>query len=527
MYLLSFVVASWSSRGLLGDVASWSSRGLLGDPTPLQKELDEAIGEGLPSFSLNRSEVYIQGASSLLIKAKDFSLIGNNATIVFAPGYGVVFQESTGVVAQDLTVTFDPPSFTQGRLVAAAGRTFDILIDSGFPLPNASFFTSVETKLQFFDPSTRLRPAQSGSCIVTVIGEESPGVWRVETAPSFSCDLPPGIPVDSLLATLSSRIFSFGYQIPSGYRGGAWWIFNSSRCTTLNVTLLGSSNFAFSEWGGDGGHVYDTVTLTRAPGHLLSSNTDGFHSFSTGVGPTISNSALSFMGDDVMNIHNRVGLVLQTPINDDAVLVIDVGDTPTPQGNPAFPARALADVIPGQDALLISPPRPGSPSRGGGALKVATAAWVTDATLVAAAVAYMKDRGGVPVDPLAVGVWNFSLPGTRVAGVAAGDIVQFDRRAGSGGRVSGCTFSDAYDSCFRLQASGTLLAGNSYARIPGGISISFDPDWLEGSSDIQGVQLLDNVFQDVLWPHAKEFSQILSVGSGVKNVSTFNNTVLP
>ena len=103
-------------------------------------------------------------------------------------------------------------------------------------------------------------------------------MWRTAVDPHIcKCFVPSGA---APLATISSRIFSLGFQIPEGYRGGAWWVFNSTRVTTKNVLLLGSSNFAVSEWGGGGANVYDGVVLARAPGHLMSSNTDGFHSFS-------------------------------------------------------------------------------------------------------------------------------------------------------------------------------------------------------------------------------------------------------
>lgn len=282
--------------------ATTASRGMLGAPTPLQLALDAAIASGAPSFSLSPNAVYAQGPSSLVLSAANFTLYGANATLIFAPGYGVVVDRSVQTTAQDMTINFDPPSFSQGSLVASTPSTFDVRIDAGFPLPNASFFTSVEFKLQFYDPTTGQRPHQSGCCIVTVSGESQPGVWRVAMVQN-GCGCPvPQLPGGvSPRATISSRIFSYGYQIPEGYRGGAWWVFNSSRVTTRRVTLLGSSNFAFSEWGGEGGNVYDGVVLARGPGHLLSSNTDGFHSFATGLGPTVVNSDIAWMGDDVMS----------------------------------------------------------------------------------------------------------------------------------------------------------------------------------------------------------------------------------
>jgi hypothetical protein len=265
---------------LLPCAAAASSRGLLGEPTPLQRALDAAIASGAHSFSLDPGATYIQGPSSLVLTAANFTLQGANATLVFAPGYGVVVDRSSDTLAQELTITYDPPSFSQGTVVASSGgASFDVRIASGFPLPNATTFsTSVEIKLQFYDPATGRRPKQSGCCVVKISGEVSPGVWRAQPAAGgCGCALPQLPSGAAPLATLSPRVFSYGYQIPEGYRGGAWWVFNSSRVATRRVTLLGSSNFAFTEWGGEGGHVYDGVVLARAPGHLMSSNTVRLH----------------------------------------------------------------------------------------------------------------------------------------------------------------------------------------------------------------------------------------------------------
>jgi hypothetical protein len=111
--------------------------------------------------------------------------------------------------------------------------------------------------------------------------------------------------------------------------------------------------------------------------------------------------------------------------------------------------------------------------------------------------------------------------------VVVGDVVQFDRRSGVGGRVQGCTFSNAYDSCFRLQSSDTLLLGNTWESIPGGLNVGFDSQWLEGASDIHNLVIQDNVFRAVLNPPATSFSAILHVDPSVKDLVQANNTAIP
>ena len=117
------------------------------------------------SISSNSNE----GASSLIIKATDFVLDGNNATFVFSPGFGFLVENSNAVTVKNINIVYDPPSFTQGKVLAinTSEKTVDILLDPGYPTPNQTFFTTVEIKLQFFSPTNRLRVMpESGTIFV-------------------------------------------------------------------------------------------------------------------------------------------------------------------------------------------------------------------------------------------------------------------------------------------------------------------------------------------------------------------------
>ena len=498
-------------------------------PTPLQALIDAAVASGAPSLTLPAGSTYQQGAAPLLLTASNFLLDGAGSTIVFAPGAGVVIERSTAVEVRALTVDYDPPCFSQGAVVAAnaSAKTVDVRLDAGFAAPDAPFFTTVEIKLQFFDGATQRRPPQSGACIVDVVGQVAPGVWRVRAAQGFGCSVPA---LPGLRATISPRVNGPDYQIPGGYVGGAYWVYNSTRVTSRGVTLLGSGNFAISEWGGGGGNVYDGVVLTRKAGHLLSSNTDGFHSFSARAGPTLVNSSLSFMGDDVANLHNRVGLVLSVSAAAGGALaaaIIDVGDTPTPRLDPFNPSRAMAFAGPG-DSLVVTTasgaPRAGAP---GGAFTLASISWDATPGVVAAARAAIAARPGVAVDPRGIGVWQavFVQAGAG-SGVAPGDVVQFDRFANANAVVAGNTFSDAYDSVMRLQSRGAQLYGNAWARTNGGgLNIGYDADWLEGASDIRDIAVTGNTFCSIGAPPATTMAQVLHVQAGIPNVTQAGNTV--
>ena len=78
--------------------------------------------------------------------------------------------------------------------------------------------------------------------------------------------------------------------------------------------------------------IYDNYQLKRSPQNnglnLLSSNADAFHSNCAKYAPVLNNSYLSFPGDDFVNVHNRMNIILSR-IDDYAIYGIDKlnGDT--------------------------------------------------------------------------------------------------------------------------------------------------------------------------------------------------------
>ena len=162
----------------------------------------------------------------------------------------------------------------------------------------------------FWDPSTylKVRP-QPMACIVGGSQHRGPELWAIDMGNCLSCS---GFrPVVGQLVTVSNRFSSIqGEAIPTFYRG-VYNVFGSANVLTKNIAIYGGADMGILEWGGRGNHTYDGVQLRRRidrpyPFRLLSTNLDGFHSFSTERGPKLVHSHIAHMGDDFLNIHNRM-----------------------------------------------------------------------------------------------------------------------------------------------------------------------------------------------------------------------------
>ena len=122
--------------------------------------------------------------------------------------------------------------------------------------------------------------------------------------------------------------------VRTGQAGGlTYLITNSSRVTTLNHTLHGGGTEAIVEAGGEGGNIYRGIRVARregrTPQRLLAANADGFHSSCVLKGPILEDSEIGWTGDDLLNIHSRISIVLRV-LTQTSAYVIDAEGVSAP-----------------------------------------------------------------------------------------------------------------------------------------------------------------------------------------------------
>lgn len=564
-------------------------------PTPKQlaAELAQAVQAGQPAFTIppgvypfGKTDLNVSGASSL-------NLTADGATLVFAPGYGFAVDGSHDVRITGATVAYDPPCFTQGRISAvdAAASTVDVVLDAGFPDPQPAvspYFNVAETKVLYWTPSEQgpgsghpfefARGQSAVSPLLSVQNLTSPGggarARRLFVDPVLFKRF---VPTAGMYVSVSPRIYAryANETVPGYYAGQTWTVYNSTRVTSQNITITGGGDFAILEWGGGGGHVYDGVVLERPSasvvaqvvtardmqrrsaangtalahtagahldgpvpkGHLLSSNCDAFHSFSTRVGPTVTRCRFGDQGDDFLNFHNRVQVVLDA--GDSATrpaLIVDVGDVPplqhTGQGSGLQnSARSFESVMAGDSVRVFSVASDGRTRTAAGFITAAGRPHLLrDAATVGKA---LKVLDALPfkitgIAREAVAVWSLPVaPTSNSSAARPGDIVTYDGMSSAGGSVLDNHFQFAYDNAFRLQASNTTVRGNTFANCSGGVHVVFDAAFMEGSAGILDITIEDNVFFGVAGSRAGDVSSVFNADPDAGPITLRNNTVIP
>lgn len=239
-------------------------------------------------------------------------------------------------------------------------------------------------KITFWDQETLGTIAHGNHLFNNISKTSSAGTTTTYRLGYSGCVSPVGVvQPGAALATLHPRL---GLANGTGVAGGlTYLVTNASRVHTINVTLHGGATEAVVEGGGEGNHTYQNIRIVRPtlvwdprrlvcnknnelpeakpscvtrlsislshthalslsfffsfflqvrrngqrPVRLLAANADGFHSSCVRIGPKLLDSEISFTGDDVLNIHSRLSIVLQ-PLTATSAYMIDTEGSSSP-----------------------------------------------------------------------------------------------------------------------------------------------------------------------------------------------------
>jgi hypothetical protein len=278
-----------------------SARALVG-------KLRSVIGSGGRAFEIPPGE-YRFGDDVLpnlrLDALRDFTIDAAGATFWFNGRRridAVALNSCAGVTIRGLSVDFDLFPHTQGEVTAIdrQGRTIDIRIDPGFPLPDAQWTsTAGSIKAAFFGTDGRMRDFRMD--------------WIKSIEPMGQRDF--------RITLVWGWIFVYESDLRPGERlvlpdRSMRHVFNLESCervTLEDITIYSAPQMGFVETNGSGGNIYRRCRALRRPStrRLLCTNADVFHSIHVAKGPLIEDCEFTFSGDDFVNIHGFYSTVLE------------------------------------------------------------------------------------------------------------------------------------------------------------------------------------------------------------------------
>lgn len=242
----------------------------------------------------------LKGAHDLEIVATGVTMICTRRT------RAIDFAGCRSVTLRGLTIDYDPLTFTQGRVVAAAtdDTWIDVKLDAGYPREPWS-------RIDVVDPATRYRkkgmPFLWGATAELV----EPDLLRVKLK---------GIGKAARVGDLAS--LSAGNEA-SGVCHGVTLSDCGGGMVLRDVTIHCAPGMGIVESGGEGGTVLEGVRITAGPTpqgasspRLLTTSWDGILHTNVGRGPRVERCTIESCGDDSWSVQNEDALVLRCSENE-------------------------------------------------------------------------------------------------------------------------------------------------------------------------------------------------------------------
>jgi len=517
-------------------------------PSQLQAMVDEAVSNHEPRFTIpqNSDGGYFFGESNFsIIEGNDFELDGAGATLWFSPGFGMMCIDCTNVFLHNFTIDYFPLAFAQGTLLslnetnASFVADFDSPEPSGlasYALPDSSLYpwfvngsiTTGGNKVIFWDgkPSSDGRPLmlpnQTGVCLWFT-------TWLVDA--NFPRRY--GVALSNSLFTtskcfkdntfFSTAVLGRSKLTVSPRDGFALQLVNSTSCIVEDVTAFGAGSMAFAEFSGNGAHQWRRMLLTRRPNtnRLLSANADAFQSSSCRIGPLLEDSELAFAGDDFINVHSRIAVVLSVE-SPSTFIIVDTGGIHIP---------GVGALLSGDLVEFFAPYSKPIPFLGNAT--VMSVYQVDDDAIWKAARALPASMNSAPAcsNPTATCVRDFSATAVPWRVVFESDVlppalptfalVQAVAIQSGGAVLRNNFFHDGFDKCASMNGGNSMLVNNRFERttaIPG-TDVGGYFFWMEGALGLKNVYIANNSFEGT----GKNALQAISVHDAV-NVTIIGNT---
>lgn len=275
----------------------------------IRKAVSEAIASGGPAevvIGPGRFIIHPENVGQYCVpvyKAKDLTIRGvrrqTELIITDARNSGFLFSECERVCLRDLAVDYNPPPFTQGRIIATdpEAGTFDLELDEGMPSLAEPWF--VKNTSQFcrwgmiFD--RKLPRLKAHAPDHTFIADWQPvrnRVWRLKVE-----DYQKGNITHMEIGDRFVHMARVGQAVVA--------ITGSRHCSVENVTAYASSGLCAGLIGNEAGISLRRFQVRFRPGtkRLLTATADGVHCAQNRAGPLIESCYFEGMADDSVNIY--------------------------------------------------------------------------------------------------------------------------------------------------------------------------------------------------------------------------------
>lgn len=276
-----------------------------------------------------------------IVSQADLTIAGDKmAFLIFGSPYhhGIGLFNSKNITVKKITVDYQKLPYTQGMITAVSPKEqlIDIRVDAGYPLPTDEHIDGFSGKKAqnvgyLFDAQTNLKLQEYyDQYLRKQVEKIGDGLYRYKSS---------NVVLDNMVGKR--------FAVVGRRRADAVKVDGSTDCLIENVHVYSAPACGYNV-AGSTNITIDQCSIEHKPAtpgnpiaqRAMSTNADGLHSKWCPVGPTLSNSYFTGMGDDSVNIGGSYTPVLDQL--DDKTIIVEAHGTITNYPTDLF--MAIADV---------------------------------------------------------------------------------------------------------------------------------------------------------------------------------------
>lgn len=233
-----------------------------------------------PSHSISISD-----ANYLVIEGNNAEMILHNPRVGF-----LSLNRCKNVIVKNLFIDYAKLPFTQGKVIAVnpVNATFDLQIDSGFPLLSEAYFTDAPQKWGMLkEPSGQLKAG-----VTNLFPHRG---WTQISGNTFRVNQPNASYIDQM------DIGDYFVQIARSNGKTIFKSVNGKNITYLNNTSYASPAGTYNTFNHDEWNIINCKIIPK-PGRVHSSNADCIHVSGGNIGPWVEGCLFDAYSDDAVNM---------------------------------------------------------------------------------------------------------------------------------------------------------------------------------------------------------------------------------
>lgn len=267
--------------------------------------LDDIMSATEATYTIPKGHYRFTESNPFLIEnIKDFKIVGEDVYFwIEGKINGIELRNCTNVSVQGITVDYDELPFSQGEIVYINydDKTFDVEIDKGYKVPDASWNGSNDLRAIYYEADGLREIPGTYTDLAFIVEHLTDNRVRMKLSTNSLFE-------ENLDVNIGDKFVFICHR-----DGSPVYVAGGESNQLKDLDLYSAWGFGVYEVYGEGNNLYENIIFTRKPktNRLFAGCADGFHFKGTTKGSRVVNCEVAYTADDLGNFHGSFDIVYE------------------------------------------------------------------------------------------------------------------------------------------------------------------------------------------------------------------------